>query len=76
MQSQLTPRQLEVLKTSINNTDKEGARKLHISISTYEHLKAQGRERLGCKNQTQAVLVAIHLGKLGSVESIVKGLTS
>ena len=59
----LTPRQCEMLQCCAEGmTDKEIAKAFHIGERTVKAHLAQIRARLGARNTTQAVYVAVRLG--------------
>lgn len=61
----LTPRQLEILRWTMNgNTASETAELMGISTRTVTFHVCMAMARLGCRNKHTAVLKAIQLGLL------------
>ncbi len=61
----LSPRQLQILRLAADGKrGAEIAREMHIDLTTVKTHSRTGRERLGARNTTQAVAIAIRRGLL------------
>lgn len=62
----LTAREREVLVAMLDgSTYKEIARKLGVAVQTIKNHQLTIREKLGCRNRTEAMMLALQRGLMG-----------